>query len=707
MRVEAQHTLTIHVMDSRTKESIPDVSLKTKDNKYGSTTDSVGLVIIKDIKPGTYTLLLSVVGYESRYQTLRVPDISSMEVFLEQSEKMLSEILISSTRDDSRLEDAPLKMEVVDKTEMQEEQATRPANVTGLLGDISGVKVQQTSAVSGNANLRMQGLDGRYTQILYDGIPLYDGLSGGFGILQVAPLDLKQIELIKGSASTLYGGGAIGGLINFIPKKPSTTQEGVLILNQTTLSETNAHFFGSKKYNHWGYTLFGGYTHQNARDVNKDGFSDLPKLQTFTIHPKLFYYPSEKTILSLGYSGIFEQRSGGDMLVLSGNPDNTHQFFETNKTERNTGEFRVEQKFHRGIKGTIKASLSNFNENIQTSKHFFNGSQLNYFSEASLFIPHEKYDWVIGINITGNSFKKKPSDPIFLENITNNTAGLFSQFTFRIQQRTILQAGARIDHHNNYGTFVLPGIAFIHHFNNAFALRAGFGIGYKTPNALDQLTIDYPIEQLHPVSDSLGPEYSYGFNVELNYKKQWETRRKLFINSAFFHTTITSPVIATEFPIDNIYFSNASKPITAYGIDLYMKLTMDDLEVYAGYTHTIATRKYLITNQPVPLIPKDHFSLTGTYEIEGKWRFGAEFDYVGSQYRDGDSRTPDFAIFSAILEKDFGNRYALLFNAENIFDYRQSGYENLYRGTIIHPDFKPLWAPIDGRAFSFSFRYRL
>src|SRR6202008_333350 len=102
-----------------------------------------------------------------------------------------------------------------------EENTIRPANIASILGDVSGGQIQQSSATSGNSNVRIQGLDGRYTQILRDGMPLYDGFSGGFGILTVPPLDLKQIELIKGSASTLYGGGAIGGLINLVSKRPT------------------------------------------------------------------------------------------------------------------------------------------------------------------------------------------------------------------------------------------------------------------------------------------------------------------------------------------------------------------------------------------------------------------------------------------------------------------------------------------------------
>jgi len=131
-------------------------------------------------------------------------------------------VVVSTTRSNDRIENATTKVEVLGLEEMNEESTIKPGNIASILGDVSGVQIQQSSATSGNANVRIQGLDGRYTQIIRDGMPLYGGYSGGFGILSIPPLDLRQIELIKGSSSTLYGGGAIGGLINLVSKNQLT-----------------------------------------------------------------------------------------------------------------------------------------------------------------------------------------------------------------------------------------------------------------------------------------------------------------------------------------------------------------------------------------------------------------------------------------------------------------------------------------------------
>ena len=148
-------------------------------------------------------------------------------------------IVVSSSRTNSRIEDLPTKVEVLGAEEMHEENGIKPGNIVSLLGDIAGIQIQQTNAATGNADMRIQGLQGKYTQILRDGIPLFGGYSGSFSILQIPPLDLQQVELVKGSSSTLYGGGAIAGMLNLVSKKPKLgTPEGSFTLNRSTLKRT-------------------------------------------------------------------------------------------------------------------------------------------------------------------------------------------------------------------------------------------------------------------------------------------------------------------------------------------------------------------------------------------------------------------------------------------------------------------------------------
>jgi outer membrane receptor for ferrienterochelin and colicins len=699
----SQNLLKIVVRDSASKESLQGISVLV--NNTGRTTASDGSVLFPELPGGSYTVTCTAVGYVAKTLLISLPDSSVHAIFLARKTVVLEDVtVIATTRNNQRMESSPLKVEVLGKEEVDEENSIHPSNIVSLLADISGVQIQQSSAVSGNSNVRIQGLDGRYTQILRDGMPLFEGFSGNFGVLTIPPLDLRQIELVKGSASTLYGGGAIGGLVNLVSKRPNTKGEYVLTLNQTTLRESDANTYLSRRYKHVGYSLFAAGTYQQFSDVNKDGFSDVPKLNMLVVHPRMFFYPSEKTTIIAGYTGTFEKRNGGDVLVLKGEANSSHQYFEENNTRRNTGELIMESNISTHLKATVKASASNFDRTINTNTHFFRGKELNYYTEASALSSFDKSDWVGGFNFIGDQFMKKPSDPVLVNDYSNQTLGAFVQNTYRFTESNILETGLRLDHHFQYGDFILPRIALFHRFNEAWASRFGFGMGYKTPNALAPQNVEYNIEQIAPIGDSVRAEKSYGFNAEVNYKKQFDKESSFFINQAFFLTRLNTPIIANELPSGTVVFTNEAKPVISKGFDTYIRCELDDWEIYAGYTFTIAERKYLAQNQFVPLTPKNRFSTVIANEVSEKFKLGLEASYTGSQFREDATKTPAFLIMALMVGYNINSHINLVLNCENLLDYRQSKNEPLYYGSTIDPQFKPLWAPIDGRVVNLSLR---
>jgi iron complex outermembrane receptor protein/outer membrane receptor for ferrienterochelin and colicins len=703
-----QNNIRVLVKNSKDSAVLQGITVTTKGAPAGTITNESGLATLTNLTNGEHTIHFSAINFFNYDLQVHLPDTTLHEVYLQPIEKELEEVtIVSTTRTNQHIENSPLKVEVLGKEEMDEENTIKPANIASILSDVSGIQIQQSSATSGNANVRIQGLEGRYTQILRDGMPLFEGFAGGFGVLTIPPLDLRQIELVKGSASTLYGGGAIGGLINLISKRPTTQQEAVLTMNQTTLKESNINGYLAKRNQTFGYSVFAGYTHQGASDVNTDGLSDVPKLEATIIHPRLFFYPSSNTVIIAGYAGIFEKRNGGDVLVIKGKPDNLHQFFEKNETVRHTGEFILEQNFANKIKGTVKASVSFFDRDITTDTHFFSGNQLNYYTEASVLIPTEKTDWVTGINVIGDRFEKKQkSGTTPINNFSNNTYGAFAQLTLHLPHNSLLEAGLRTDHHNDYGTFVLPRVAFFHRFNEKWATRLGFGMGYKTPNVLAPQNVEYDIEQIQPIGSNIESELSYGFNAEFNFKKELNDEDDLFINHAFFLTSITSPIIATEQPSGSVVFSNMDKPVISKGFDTYIQMNIHEWEIYAGYTFTIAKRKYLAQNQFVPLTPKNRAAFTLVREFEPSWRVGLEGSYTGPQYRDNERKTPGYVFIAALAEHKFQKHISLVLNCENLLDYRQSKKEPLFFGRLTDPQFRPLWAPIDGRVLNLALRIK-
>jgi iron complex outermembrane receptor protein/outer membrane receptor for ferrienterochelin and colicins len=231
-------------------------------------------------------------------------------------------------------------------------------------------------------------------------------------------------------------------------------------------------------------------------------------------------------------------------------------------------------------------------------------------------------------------------------------------------------------------------------------------MGYKTPNALAPQTVEYNIEQLSPIGDSIKAEKSYGFNAEVNYRKEYGDANSFFINQAFFLTRLNSPIIADELTSSTVVFSNTDKPIVSKGFDTYVQWTIRGWEIYAGYTFTIAKRKYLKQNLFIPLTPNNRFATVIAKEVSKKLRFGIEGSYTGSQYRYDATKTPGYLFVATMVGYNMNSHLTIILNCENLLDYRQSKRETLYEGSMLDPQFKPLWAPIDGRAVNLSLRLK-
>src|ERR1700752_4522293 len=284
VKIYSQNTFFCVVKDSASNEIIPGVRVFLKATTNGVSTNSLGKAELKNIPNGTQTIVFTFIGYKTISEEFLFPlSVSTkvFEFFLIPENESLEEIIVSTTRTNSRIDDLNTKVEVLGEEDMDEESTVVPGSVASILGDLSIITIQRMNPINGNDAIRMQGLDARYTQIMRDGLPLYGGFSGSLGVLSIPPLDLKQVEIIKGSASTLYGGGAIGGLINFISKTPADSTQATAILNGSRLGEGNINAFVSGKKNKVGATLFTGANIKQAVDINKDGFAEVPSDQNY------------------------------------------------------------------------------------------------------------------------------------------------------------------------------------------------------------------------------------------------------------------------------------------------------------------------------------------------------------------------------------------------------------------------------------------
>ena len=622
-------------------------------------------------------------------------------IFLISENSELDEVIVTSTRTNSRIEDIPIRVEVIGEEEINEEATIKSANISKLLLESPSIQAQQTSATNGNVSIRLQGLDGKYTQILKDGFPLYGGFAQGLSVTQIPPLDLKQVEIIKGSSSSLYGSDAIAGIINLISKQPQRKRELVLLVNQTSLLGSNFNGYFSQRWKKFGFSFLTANSFQSARDVNNDNFSDLPKTQTFNISPTFHIYIDPTTTLRVGLNGTFDDRKGGDMLVLKNQSDSLHKYFEHNKSNRISSQLKIDKQFNKDKSLTIKNSVSYFDRGINQEISSFKGKQISSYSEAAFNFKIATHQFVTGVNFITENFSEDSTKSHKRRDYNYNTISVFLQDDWKPTEQFSLQAGIRTDYQNQFGYFVLPRLTVMYTFSKDFYIRAGSGFGYKVPSIFSTASEQEGINNIQPLSSTIIAEKSIGGNVDINYKTGIGDDASITFNQSFFATQITNPLV-----LDSFQFVNKVKPVLATGFESNVRYRLDEFQIFLAYSFVDARRKYDAVQSFVPLTPKHKINLDIIFEEEESYYIAFEAYYLSSMFRDFDTKTKDYVTFGLIVQKHF-KRLTFIANCENIFDVRQTRFENIVTPPTITPTFRQIYAPLDGRVFNVALRLRI
>ena len=707
----AAQTISGNILDKETNAPLIGASVKLLATNKGVVSNELGAFVLNNIPIGKLHLVFSHTGYTTLDTLINfTTKTSPIQILLAREEADLEEVIIvSSSRTNSRIEDLPTKVEVLGSEEVHEENGIKPGNIASLLGDIAGIQIQQTNAATGNADMRIQGLQGKYTQILRDGMPLFGGYAGSFSILQIPPLDLQQIELVKGASSTLYGGGAIAGMLNLISKKPKLGKpEKSITLNYSSLKETNFNTFFSARNKEVGYSLYAGTTQQKQVDVDNDGFSDVPAVKSIFVHPRFFIYGKDQSNLTIGYTLNYEDRNGGDMQVLSSNAGSKHQFFIQNKNLRNTVDLVWEKPLANGGQLTAKTNASFFDRDMTTNVFGMKGKQSSWYSELAFSKKYDFHNLVMGINFNGEQFNKQLPDSSYLPNDAFHTMGVFIQDDWKFADKFTLQSGIRVDQNNQYGIFVLPRLSLMYKLNNKVTMRIGGGQGYKTPSLFNSEMDERDYHYLIGYRENITSEKSIGFNYDVNYKTKindWN----LTLNQTLFYNKVDKPILLETVSFESLvccippvfYYNNASNPLVSKGMESYIQAIKAPYELYFGYVYTDARREYNATHPQLPLIAKNKFATVFAYEFNGNFRAGIESSYTGTQYLDNGTQTEAY-LFTAIMLRYNLGKASFVLNCENLFDKRQNKNGSLVMPPLTNPSFPEIWAPLDGRVINLS-----
>jgi outer membrane receptor for ferrienterochelin and colicins len=701
----AQNSFQCIGLDSISQNSVPGAIISIVGTSKGAATDMNGHATVMNIPNGTQTVRVMMAGYATWTRIVSFPTAVSdsnrvTTVYLQPSSTQMEEVVVTASRTNSRIEDLNIKVEVLGEEEMDEESSMVPAQIGSILGDLSIITIQRTNPVSGNDVVRMQGLDARYTQIMRDGFPLYSGFSGSLGVLSIPPLDLKQVEIIKGSASTLYGGGAIGGMINFVSKTPSDTAITTILINGTSLGESNFNFYTSGKKGRAGVTVFAAYNSKLAIDVNKDGFTDVPSNSNIIVHPRFFFDLGTKTNLIVGLQGTIDNRMGGDLKAMENQLDTIHTYTQQEDTKRFNADISFTHQLNNNQKITFKSAANLFRRKFTVPGFALDADQISSYSELSDLLELKKHTLIFGLNLYSELFRMYNSSPVFFYPYSYFTGGLFVQDDWQITKRVSISSGIRVDYHSRYKEFILPRVSLFFKPNDDLSIRLAAGTGYKTPGLFD---FTLPSSALTTIPSSIEPDHSYGINADINYiwilANEWE----LQLNQAFYYTHIPNPVQLTEASSGLYVFSNTTTRVNSYGTDSYFRLSHGGFELYMGYNHTESYQTGTNVKVNTPFNPKDKMSFTIAYDTEAKWRGGVEASWSGNQYIENNFKVKNYWFAAAMVQYRF-KRGSIVLNCENVFDVRQSKWEAIVNGPTNQPVFKPLWAPTEGRVINLSFK---
>jgi outer membrane receptor for ferrienterochelin and colicins len=687
------YDIRITVISDEDNEPLLGANAIIKSLKKGAMSDLNGKGIIKYVPAGTYDLTVSYVGYESKTVTAIVPDQLNYHFELHKAEGELDEIVIQSTRSSRNFERTPTRVEFIGGEELIEKTAMNSTNIAMMLRESTGIQMQQTSQSSANQSIRIQGLDGRYTQLLKDGFPLYGGFAGGLSIMQVPPLDIAQFEIIKGSSSTLYGGGAIAGLVDMVSKIPNEEKELDFMLVGTQVLGITGNVFYSARNKKWGTTLYASTNSQKEYDPDGDNFTNLPQTRTISLNPKVFYYPSDKTTIWLGLNGTYDQRKGGNLDAIN---NNSNAYTEENISRRFSTQAVWDTELSDNSSFQFKNSVAYFNRELLLPYMDFKGNQVNTFTEVNYKTNTEKTDWIFGANLYSSNFNE---DAVTNERDQKDlTAGSFVNNVTDLSDNWILETGLRTDFTTDWGFFALPRASVLYKSNGRFTSRLGGGLGYKIPDLFTEDAERLNFQNVMSIDKNvLVAETSYGLNLDFDYGFAITDKIDFTINQLFYITAIDDGLLLNS-SVTNagmFEYSNATDVTLSRGAETNIKFSYKDFKWFLNYAHIDTQLNFLDGNPQKPLTAKHNAGSVIMYENE-KWRIGYETYYTGKQLLFNGTETTDFFTMGLLVMKNFdwGN---VFFNFENLTDRRQSRFSPTVAVDISGiPTFNEIYAPTDG-----------
>ena len=597
--------LTGHVLDESTGEHLPIVNVQIKGTNIGTVTDESGHYFMKDVPIGHQTVVFSYVGYETLELPVTVVEDKTIELkaTIHEVSQSLNSVVVTANRYATKKQEAAT---IVNVLSPQIFETTAVACVADALNFQPGLRVDNTCSNCGKTELRINGLQGQYTQILMDSRPVFSSLASVYGLEQVPAAMIDRIEVVRGGGSAMYGANAIGGVVNIITKEP--VRNFVNIANTSHINEhagydinTDLNASVLSENRKIGAYLFASHRTRSAYDRDNDGFSEVPQIRSTTAGARVFFKTSAYSKITAEYHHTTDYRRGGNNRdeephkadiaeQLRHNIDAgslAFDWFSTDNRHFVSAYSAIQHIGRESYFGTARDTAA-----YGRSKDLTANVGLQY--RFSYPCGRMNGDLTVGAeyNYNGLHDRMLGYNRDMKQNV--HVAGAYAQNEWKNESWSVL-LGARVEKHNMLRQVVAnPRATFRYTPVEGVVLRAGYSSGYRAPQAYDEdlhVAAVGGTVSLITLDPNLRPEYSHSATLSADWLRTFGPC-ELNLTAEGFYTYLQDVFFLREDGLDaagNLLFTRTNAPgAWVGGLNLEGKLNCRfpsfSFEFSAGYT---------------------------------------------------------------------------------------------------------------------------
>jgi outer membrane receptor for ferrienterochelin and colicins len=606
------------------------------DKKY-TLTDSSGFYSFSSFPPGKYTIHVSMVGYEAFHKTLVVAqnETRAIDIELMPQQSSLDAVVITGTMKPVKKLESPVAVEVYSPQFFRKNPSP---SIFESLQNVNGVRPQINCSVCNTGDIHINGLEGPYTMVTIDGMPIVSSLSSVYGLFGIPSELIDRVEIVKGPASGLYGSEAIGGLINIITRSPSKAPLFSASLMSTSWQEHSADLGVKWKLKKWQSLLGLNYFNYNkAFDKNNDFFTDVTLQHRISVFYKWSMARKNNKAASLAARYFYENRWGGDMRFNKSFRGGDSIYGESIYTKR--WELIGNYELPLVEKISFSFSATGHNQDSYYGIVPYMAKQNILFGQMLWDKPFQKHNLLFGLAGRYNYYDDNSTateDTMSGKNLPEKyfLPGLFAQDEWKLDTRHTLLFGLRIDHHPAHGKIITPRLAYKWSWNNKQVLRLNAGTGFRVVNIFTEDHAALTGARIVEIKEKLRPEKSY--NVNINYSHQFGSHsRYLNVDASAWYSFFHNQIIANYLEDPNkIIYENLKGHAISKGITINLEGNiLQRFKAIMGITLQDVSKVEIINGKKQRSTPLLTESLSGTWSLSYTIPVhGLSFDYTGNIY---------------------------------------------------------------------------